>query len=83
MPRLLKFWPALLAALVVAGAAVGAFSPALFGGKILAPLDITTRLLAPWKEDAGGAKPHNHNPSDAVTQYLPYRIHAEKSAWMR
>jgi hypothetical protein len=79
MPRLLKFWPALLAALVVAGAAVGAFSPALFGGKILAPLDITTRLLAPWKEDAGGAKPHNHNPSDAVTQYLPYRIHAEKS----
>lgn len=79
MQRLVKLWPALLATLVIAGAAIGAFSPALFGGKILAPLDITTRLLAPWKESANGAKPHNHNPSDAVTQYLPYRIHAEKS----
>ncbi|RYD24107.1 MAG: hypothetical protein EOP88_01585 [Verrucomicrobiaceae bacterium] len=75
----MKLWPALLATLVIAGAAIGAFSPALFGGKMLAPLDITTRLLAPWKESANGAKPHNHSPSDAVTQYLPYRIQAEKS----
>lgn len=75
----MKFRPAILATLVIIGAAVAAFFPALFGGKILAPLDITTTLLAPWKESANGAKPHNHNPSDAVTQYLPYRIHAEKS----
>jgi len=79
MNRFLKIPPALLAALVIFGAAVIAFSPALFRGKILAPLDITTTLLAPWEENAHGSKPHNHNPTDAVTQYLPYRIHAEKS----
>lgn len=56
-----------------------AFFPALFGGKILAPLDITKTLLPPWSADAFGPKPHNHFPSDAVTQYLPYRIFAEKS----
>lgn len=64
-------------ALVVFAAAL--FFPALFGGKILAPLDITTTLLAPWGEASTGAKPHNHNPSDAVSQYLPYRIFAEES----
>jgi len=55
------------------------FFPALFQGKILAPLDITTKLLSPWSETAEGTKPHNHNPTDAVTQYLPYRMFAEKS----
>lgn len=69
----------MLALLFIVGVATAAFSPALFRGKILAPLDITTTVLAPWKENANGGKPHNHNPSDAVTQYLPYRIHAEKS----
>ena len=48
-------------------------------GKILAPLDITTTMLAPWNAKAGGAKPHNHFTADAVTQYLPYRLFAEKS----
>ena len=79
MQRLLKYRPALLATLVIVGCAVAAFAPALFQGKILAPLDITTTLLPPWKDSAHGAKPHNHSPSDAVTQYLPYRIHAEES----
>lgn len=55
------------------------FLPALTGGRILAPLDITRTLLQPWAQEAGGAKPHNHNPSDAVTQYLPYRVFAERS----
>ena len=55
------------------------FYPALFGGRILAPLDITTRMMAPWKETANGAKAHNHNVTDAVVQYLPYRIAAERS----
>lgn len=57
----------------------GLFFPALFGGKILAPLDITTTLIQPWAAEAGGAKPNNHHPSDAVSQYLPYRLFAEKS----
>jgi hypothetical protein len=71
--------PAIAASLAIIAMATVAFFPALFGGKILAPLDITKTLLAPWSGNANGAKPHNHNPSDAVTQYLPYRIFTEKS----
>lgn len=70
---------AIFAAVALFVFATALFYPALFGGKILAPLDIATRLLAPWTADANGAKPHNHSPCDAVTQYLPYRIFAEKS----
>jgi|GEM_PF-1028952 len=55
------------------------FAPALFQGKLLAPLDITTSLLPPWGDPAGPKKPHNQSPSDAVTQYLPYRMFAEES----
>ena len=71
--------PAIAATLAMIAMVTAAFFPALFGGKILAPLDITNTLLAPWSLDANGAKPHNQSPSDAVTQYLPYRIFAEKS----
>ncbi len=55
------------------------FAPALFHGRILAPLDITTTLLPPWGVPNGTEKPHNQSPSDAVTQYLPYRMFAEES----
>lgn len=68
-----------MAMLTIVGIAFGAFSPVFFQGKILAPLDITTSLLAPWKGNTPGIKPHNHSPSDAVTQYLPYHIHAARS----
>jgi hypothetical protein len=71
--------PALAASMVIVGFLTYLFFPALFNGKILAPLDITTHLLAPWSSEKSSLKPHNHNPSDAVTQYLPYRIFAEKS----
>lgn len=70
---------AALASLALLLFASALFHPAIFGGKILAPLDITTTMFAPWNEDANGAKPRNHNPTDAVTQYLPYRMFAEKS----
>jgi hypothetical protein len=70
---------AISATLAIFAFAAALFSPALFDGKILAPLDITKTLLAPWSADANGAKPQNQSPSDAVTQYLPYRIFAEKS----
>jgi hypothetical protein len=71
--------PALAAVLVLLACLAVMFRPAVFEGKLLAPTDITRTLLAPWDENAGGAKPHNHNPTDAVTQYLPYRIFAEES----
>jgi len=75
-PRKLSALPPSLALLAIVAII---FSPAFFKGKILAPLDITATLLPPWNETANGEKPHNHFPSDAVTQYLPYRIFAEKS----
>lgn len=68
-----------MAYLAVLALVVALFSPALFRGKILAPLDITTTLLAPWNENTNGEKPHNQSPCDAVTQYLPYRMFAEES----
>jgi hypothetical protein len=72
-------FPALAAILVLLGFLMVMFRPAVFEGKLLAPADITRTLLAPWDESAAGAKPHNHYPSDAITQYLPYRIFAEES----
>ncbi|MEI6819287.1 MAG: hypothetical protein WCL19_06760 [Verrucomicrobiota bacterium] len=71
--------PAILASLSLLAMVTAMFFPALFGGKIVAPLDITKTLLAPWKEDSNGAKPHNHMTIDAVTQYLPYHIFAAQS----
>ena len=71
--------PAIAASLALLVFTSVLFFPALFQGRILAPLDITTRLLPPWSENSHGPKPYNHNPSDAVSQYLPYRIFAEKS----
>lgn len=56
-----------------------AFSPWWAGGRILAPLDVLHETFAPWH---GGGEPvavHNHFTSDAVTQYLVYRRHAERS----
>ncbi len=69
----------IFASIAIVAFAIILFFPAIFGGKIVAPLDITTTLIEPWAENANGAKPHNHNPSDAVTQYLPYRLFAAKS----
>ena len=71
--------PAIIASLALLSFVAILFFPALFQGKILAPLDITTTLLSPWNESDVGAKPHNQSPSDAVTQYLPYRTFAEQS----
>lgn len=68
-----------LAAIVLLLLAGALFFPALFEGRITAPLDITSTLIQPWAAEAGGAKPHNHHPSDAVSQYLPYRLFVEKS----
>lgn len=75
----MKSRPAIAATLMLLTLIAVLFFPALFQGKLLAPLDITTRLLPPWGDSTHGPKPHNQSPSDAVSQYLPYRIFAEKS----
>jgi hypothetical protein len=71
---------ALPGALLVVLLVVAWFSPWWGGGRVLAPLDITNHLLQPWRGDASPiGKVHNHFVTDAVTQYLPYRLLAERS----
>lgn len=50
------------------------FSPWIFSGRVLAPLDILTELYQPWRANKGTPEVHNHFVTDAVTQYLPYRL---------
>jgi len=56
-----------------------AFSPWIFSGKVMAPLDIVEEMYLPWRGAATQLEVHNHFVSDAVTQYLPYRIIAARS----
>jgi len=69
------WWPgALLVGLVVAW-----FSPWLLFGQVLAPFDIVHEMLNPWRADGLMPLVHNHFVTDAVTQYLPYRLLAARS----
>lgn len=55
------------------------FSPWWIGGRNLAPLDLLNEMMQPWRgaSEAGSAK--NHIVSDAVDQYLIYRMVAAES----
>lgn len=48
------------------------FSPVVFQGKVLAPLDILDHLMRPWSDGAGGFGVQNAFVYDAISQYLPY-----------
>ena len=56
---------------------LGLFTPWLVSGKVLAPLDIVDQMLEPWRGLQLYPSVRNHFVSDAVTQYLPYRMVAE------
>jgi len=64
---------------LVAAVAFVCFAPWLVSGKVLAPFDILTEMLAPWRESVAVPAVKNHFVSDAVTQYIPYRILAARS----
>lgn len=68
-----------VAFVILAALVVIFFSPWLVQGKVLAPLDIVEQMLLPWRGEQAAPRVHNHFVSDAVTQYLPYRMLAAAS----
>ncbi len=58
---------------------LGLFVPWLVSGKSLAPLDIVYQMFEPWREFRLQPAVRNHFVSDAVTQYLPYRMVAAEA----
>lgn len=65
--------------ILVAAVAFVCFAPWLVSGKVLAPFDILTEMLAPWRGSIAVPSVKNHFVSDAVTQYIPYRVLAARS----
>jgi hypothetical protein len=55
------------------------FMPWWWSGSVLAPFDIVSDLLAPWRVNASMPTVHNHFVSDAVTQYIPYALTLDRS----
>ena len=49
------------------------FAPFLFGGRVVAPLDIVPELYQPCRGPNKIPEVHNHFVTDAVDQYIPYR----------
>lgn len=54
------------------------FSPVIFGGKVLAPMDIMDCLISPYATQPM-ENVHNHFTVDAISQYLPYNYSVAQS----
>lgn len=55
------------------------FSPWWIGGRNLAPLDVLNQMMEPWRGASNPTSVKNHIVSDAVDQYLVYRMVAAES----
>lgn len=64
----------LVATALVALVAAAAFSPWIFAGKVLAPLDIVEEMFLPWRGEKTHPAVHNHFMTDVVLQHVPYRM---------
>ena len=70
-----SFWLCCLLWAVLVGAC---FAPAIFGGKVLAPMDIMDCLISPYATQPM-ENVHNHFTVDAISQYLPYNYSVAQS----
>lgn len=68
--RLAGFFAPLLITLVI----FAWFSPWWIGGRVLAPLDLLNGAMSPWHQNEEAYPAKNHFVSDAVDQYLVYRM---------
>lgn len=75
-----------LAGLIITSVIAAWFSPWWAGGKVLAPLDLLNGAMSPWHQNQGAHPAKNHFVSDAVDQYLVYRMIAaeqyRKEGWI-
>lgn len=69
----------ILPLLLLMGVFAVCFSPFLFGNRVLAPLDIVSEMYQPWRGEKSMPRVHNHFVTDAVTQYIPYRLFLHES----
>ena len=67
-----KAWKVPVALIVFVGAVL--FLPWLAADKVIAPLDIVHQMFQPWRGDHKSPAVHNHFVTDAVLQYIPYRM---------
>ena len=70
-----SFWLCCLLWAVLVGAC---FAPAIFGGKVLEPMDIMDCLISPYATQPM-ENVHNHFTVDAISQYLPYNYSVAQS----
>ena len=57
-----------------------AFIPYLIEGRVLAPFDLVSQMLEPWRgETTSLPSVHNHFVLDAATHHIPYRLLSEKA----
>jgi hypothetical protein len=71
-----KTW--LFAALITLGFGLALFSPWFLAGKVLAPFDLATEMLEPWRQ-TGLPAVQNHFVLDGVTHHIPYRVLSERA----